>query len=59
LWANSDSNSHRGWKSISDGHSYAYPDSPGDGYTNSASYGYTDSKPVVHAVTDNNALRLE
>ena len=61
MWANSNTNSYADCKSISNGHSdvYAYPDSPGDGYTNSASYGYADSKPVVHAVTDNNALRLE
>ena len=59
--ANSNTNSHADCKPISDGHGNinAYPDSPGDGYTYSASYGYTYRKPVVHAGTDNNAFRLE
>ena len=40
MWANSNSNSHADWKSVSNGHSYC--DSPGHCYTYSASHGYTD-----------------
>ena len=55
MWANANTNSHADCKPISDAHSYvyAYPDSPGDGYTYSASYGYT------HAYTDRHACRLQ
>ena len=43
MWANSNTNSHVGWQSISDGNSYVYahPDGSGYSYTYSAGYGYT------------------
>ena len=61
MWANSNTNNYADWKSVSNGHSYVDPYSPGQCYTYSASFGYTDSQPDVLAGsrTDNNPLRIE
>ena len=40
MWANSNTNSHVGWQSISDGNSYVYAHPDGSGYSDTYCAGY-------------------